>query len=218
MKIDLHVHTAEVSACGILSAEETVRLYKEAGYDALVITNHYASYNKRRFEAAGLDFFTEYRKGFALAAAAGEKYGLKIFCGYEIRFDENENDYLVYGMDDETAARCDEIFPMTPSSFSSYAKERGILFYQAHPFRNRMTVVRPDYLFGIEVRNGNPRHDSRNDIASAWADRYPHLHRIGGSDCHQIEDVGIGGILTEREVGSMEELVEILKKDEYRLL
>lgn len=218
MKIDLHVHTSEISGCALLSGEETVRLYAEAGYDAIVVTNHFASYNKRRFEAAGFDFFAKYREGFALAEEAGKRYGLKVFCGYELRFNENENDYLVYGMDEATASDCDTIFAMDPRSFSAFAKERGILFYQAHPFRNRMTVVRPDYLFGIEVKNGNPRHDSRNDIAAAWADRHSHLHRIGGSDCHEREDVGIAGILTEKEVNDMAELVEILKKDEYRLL
>lgn len=218
MKIDLHVHTSEISACGMVSGEETVRLYAKAGYDAIVVTNHYARYNKYRFDQAGLDFMEQYKKAYALAKAAGEKYGVLVLNGYELRFNENENDYLIYGMDDETAADCDRIFAMRPREFSAFAKERGILFYQAHPFRNSMTIVRPDYLFGIEVRNGNPRHDSRNDIAAAWANRYGHLHRIGGSDCHQIEDVGVSGIVTEKEVKTMADLVEVLKNDAYRIL
>jgi len=219
MKIDLHVHTSEISGCANISGEEVVRLYAEAGYDAIVITNHFASYNQRRFERADLDFFAEYAKAFRFAEEAGQKYGIKVFCGYELRFDENENDYLVYGMDLETAARDGaSFFKMGPREFSAYAKEHGILFYQAHPFRNHMTVTNPNYLIGIEVRNGNPRHDSRNDIAAAWANRFPHLKKIGGSDFHQREDLAISGIETKKNVETMEDLVGVLTSGEYRVI
>ena len=217
MKIDLHVHTAEISGCSNVSAEDAVRLYAEAGYDAIVLTNHYANYNKHRFSSAGLDFMTEYEKCYRKAQKAGDQYGVRVLCGYELRFNQNDNDYLVYGMTFETARDCDRIFAMTPREFSAFAAERGILFYQAHPFRNHMTVVNPSYLFGIEVRNGNPRHDSRNDIAIAWATRFS-LHKIAGSDFHQVEDVGCSGIITQTDVESMEDLVEILKKDAYRII
>lgn len=218
MKIDLHVHTSEISGCAHVSGEETVRLYAEAGYDAIVITNHYGTYNKRRFERAGLDFMKEYAKAFHLYEEAGKRYGITVLCGYELRFDQNENDYLVYGMDLETAADCDRFFKMVPREFSAFAKENGILFYQAHPFRNHMTITNPSYLFGIEVRNGNPRHDSRNDIAAAWANRFPHLKRIGGSDFHQREDLAISGIVTERNIETMDDLLEVLKSGDYRIL
>ena len=33
MKLDLHVHTSEVSGCGRVPAAEMARLYHEAGYD-----------------------------------------------------------------------------------------------------------------------------------------------------------------------------------------
>ena len=217
MKIDLHVHTAEISGCANLSSEETIKLYADAGYDAIVITNHFATYNKHRFENAGYDFVKAYEACYERAKAQGEQYGIRVLCGYELRFDQNDNDYLVYGMTPETARDCDAIFRMTPREFSSFAKERGILFYQAHPFRNHMTVVNPSYLFGIEARNGNPRHDSRNDIATHWADKFG-LHKIAGSDCHQREDVGISGIITDCDVQTIEDLVEVLKKDAYEII
>lgn len=217
MKIDMHVHTSEISGCAHLTSEETIRMYAEAGYDAIVITNHYTSDYKNRFAKRGLDLMDEYKACYEKAKAYGEKYGVKIFCGYELRLDQNENDYLIYGMSFEDAREYDKIFAMTTREFSEFAKERGILFYQAHPFRNRMTVVYPPHLFGIEVKNGNPRHDSRNEIAESWAERFG-LHKIAGSDCHESEDVGISGIETDEEVNSIEELVEVLKKDAYRII
>lgn len=218
MKIDLHVHTAEVSGCANVPGEEVVRLYAEAGYDAIVITNHYVSYNKQRFENEGKDFYETFVNGIRICEEAGKKYGIKVFYGYELRFNRSENDYLVYGMDLETAKDCDRFFSMGPREFSHFANENGILFYQAHPFRNHMTITDPRYLFGIEVRNGNPRHDSRNDIAAAWANRFPHLKKIAGSDFHQREDLAISGICTHRNVDTMEDLLSVLRDGDYRIL
>lgn len=38
---DLHVHTSNVSPCAHVQAEEVVRLYAQAGYTGIVITDHY---------------------------------------------------------------------------------------------------------------------------------------------------------------------------------
>ena len=41
MKIEMHVHTSEGSSCAKAEAQEIVKAYGEAGYDAIVITNHF---------------------------------------------------------------------------------------------------------------------------------------------------------------------------------
>lgn len=43
-KIDTHVHTAETSACAKTMAREAVQLYKESGYQGIIITDHYYEY------------------------------------------------------------------------------------------------------------------------------------------------------------------------------
>ena len=42
-KYDLHIHTKECDKCAELSGGEIVRLYKDAGYDGIVVTDHYFS-------------------------------------------------------------------------------------------------------------------------------------------------------------------------------
>ncbi|MBO5723631.1 MAG: transposase, partial [Lentisphaeria bacterium] len=74
--------------------------------------------------------------------------------------------------------------------------------------------IRPDVLSGIEIKNGHPRHDSRNDVAFLWAKKYD-LHGIGGSDFHQKQDLGSSGILTDQKVGSLDELLHVLRGDLY---
>lgn len=40
-KVDTHVHTCEVSRCGHVPGAEMARLYIQAGYDAILITDHF---------------------------------------------------------------------------------------------------------------------------------------------------------------------------------
>ena len=134
-----------------------------------------------------------------------------------MRFDENANDYLIYGMTEEFTRDFTSIFAMGVKAFSAVAREKGFLLYQAHPFRNGMTVADPAQLFGIEVQNTHPRHDSRNDIALAWAGKYG-LHKIAGSDCHQLQDVGTSAIVTDEAVRNIEDLVQVLKNDRYTMI
>ena len=118
---------------------------------------------------------------------------------------------------DDTAADYKKLFCMRPREFSALAAEQGFLFYQAHPFRNNMKITAPELLTGIEIKNGNPRHDSRNDIAKLWAEKFG-MHMIAGSDCHRQEDVGVSGIVTEREVKDINDLISVLLSDDYVII
>lgn len=217
MKIDMHVHSSGISVCGQLSPQELAELYSKTSFDAIVLTNHYSRFTvDHRASDPKQDFYKLYQEEFCRMKEAGERYGLKVFCGYELRFDSADNDYLVYGLPECLAQRYEELFTMTPENFSALAKEHGFLFYQAHPFRNSMKIIKPEYLFGIEVQNGLVRHDSRNDIAKMWAEKF-HLHAIAGSDCHQLPDVGRNGIETSEKVETLEDLLHVLKNDLYTI-
>ena len=219
MRIDLHVHSSDLSLCGHMSAKETIDRYIEAGFDGFVLTNHFNRDMAEHFERHGIptsQYFAHYKKCYEEARAYGAEKGFLVLCGYELRFDRASNDYLVYGMSDEDAANCVDMFSWGPEKFGAYAVEKEFLFYQAHPFRNHMRIVRPSYLFGMEIVNGNPRHDSRNDIAKAWTEKFG-LHQIAGSDCHQQEDVAVAGIEFEGTISTMEELCQILREDRYKI-
>ena len=70
---------------------------------------------------------------------------------------------------------------------------------------------------GIEGFNSHPRHDSRNDIAMAWAKKYD-LQMISGSDAHRPQDVAISGIRTKEIVKTSEQLVEVLRNRDYEMI
>ncbi len=219
MKIDLHVHSSDLSLCANQTAQQTIDRYIEAGFDGFVLTNHFTRDMADHFARHGIpveDYFAHYKACYQRAREYGAARGFLVLCGYELRFDWSNNDYLVYGMSDEIAAGCNEFFAWGPGKFGRFAKEKGILFYQAHPFRNHMQIVPPDALFGMEIKNCNPRHDSRNAIATAWAEKFG-LHQIAGSDCHQPEDIGLAGIEFEGRISTMEELCAILREDRYQI-
>ncbi len=215
-KTELHAHTCEVSPCADLTAEEVTERYIAAGYSTLVLTNHYCDYV---FDY-GTDTFEEKIDHYLSAYHAMKKYAgdrLCILLGCELRFTENNNDYLVFGLTEEFLREYPELHKMTLKSFSALSRKKGFLLIQAHPFRNRMTVMPPKYLDGIEVFNGHHGHDSRNQIADAYARRYG-LLRTSGSDFHHVSSVESGGILTDKPITSMEQLVDVLKNAACELI
>ena len=211
-QFDLHCHTKGVSKCGTVLPEEGARLYIEAGYSGVVITNHFNRYTFDVMPEGSswdetMDFYLSGWKRFRDGAGGR----LTVLLGMEIRFDENENDYLVYGVTEELLRAHPEFLEMDAAAFSAFARQEGLLFYQAHPFRNGMSVVNPQLLDGIETYNGHPRHESRNDIAMAWAEKYG-LQQISGSDFHDPDGYALGGILTKELIRSQKDLLKALRE------
>ncbi|MBQ8753024.1 MAG: transposase, partial [Clostridia bacterium] len=153
-----------------------------------------------------------YLSGYRIACKAAERIGgMHILLGMEITFDENANDYLVYGPTEEDLYREPAMYTWGLRRFHDYAAEQGWLVIQAHPFRNHMSVTPPHHIDGIEVCNANPRHDSRNDIATSWANKFQ-LLKTAGSDYHQLEDLARGGIITDAPITSTAELMEAIRQ------
>lgn len=207
---ETHAHTGEISPCGNVPAAELVERHIEAGYAGVVITNHLSRYgftyvSDKSWEEQVNWFY----HGFEMAKeAAGDR--LTVLFAAEINFNGDPNDYLVYGVTREFLLAHPDLLNMRFGDFSRLGRENGFLLIQAHPFRNGMRIVRPDELDGIEVCNGNPRHDSRNFIAASWAARYG-LLTTSGSDYHQREDIGRGGIFTDQKIETMEDFIRVIR-------
>ena len=73
-----------------------------------------------------------------------------------------------------------------------------------------MTQAPPELLDGIEVFNGNPRHNSRNELALEYAEKNG-LLKLSGSDFHQRQDLARGGILVPEEISNPLQLVDSMK-------
>ena len=96
-RIELHAHTSPCSGCSHLTPEELVALYGEKGYDGVVLTNHFepGKLSLGKNEAVAVQM-QDYEK----AKAAARQYGMQVYLGVELRFSENINDYLIYGVNE----------------------------------------------------------------------------------------------------------------------
>lgn len=219
MKIDLHVHTQEVSRCGKITAKEAVNLYKEAGYDAICITNHFSEYTKNYHRSLGrLDWIKVFNEGYQLAKEEGERVGLRVFKGYEFRCNKNDNDFLLYDLPTSIVENIDVMFNLPIKDCLKVLRENGVKIYQAHPFRNNTTVIDPALLDGVEIYNASNGRGYINDMAKVWAKEYPHLHGISGSDCHTSNNIGYGGIITSRDVKNERELIDCIQSGDYTII
>lgn len=216
-KTELHCHSKSISACARVSNEEIIEKFTQAGYTSLVLSNHF-NYDTQRHHGCQTyqDFVTLYLKGYEDLKKDAEGK-LNVILAMELRFMENCNDYLVFGVTEEFLRAHEDVFSLNPEKFSKIARENGLLFIQAHPFRNSMTVVRPDFLDGVEVYNGHKGHDSRNEIAEMWADKFG-LIKTSGTDFHYPHVPANSGIITEEEITDSKQLVEILKSGKYSLI
>ena len=77
MKIELHIHTIGFSYCGKLSVAEIVELYSKAGYDAIVLTNHFNTVSRQWFENnGGVDYLKSYFDTIRQGIELGKKCNL----------------------------------------------------------------------------------------------------------------------------------------------
>lgn len=217
---EMHFHTKNTSNCANVKAEDAVEEYIKAGYDGIIVTDHlspstYMKYGRELLPwKKKVDFFLRGYKA-AKKTAAGR---IDVLLGMELRFrtSEGDNDYLVYGINEEFLYNTPNLLEMNIRKFYEIAHENGFLVFQAHPFRVGMKVTNPKFLDGIEIFNGNPRHNSSNDIAEMWAKKYD-LMVTSGSDYHEYEDLGTGGIWFDKEIKDNKTLVEELLKKDYEI-
>lgn len=215
-KIETHCHTKESSSCGQVSAKRLVQLYLRAGYDGLVVTDHFNRNNPRELLARGgnpVSFEAQVNRlfqGYWMAKdVAGDS--MVVLPGMEIRFEYDINDYLIYGMTAEQLIEHPDIFQWGIEKFSSYAREKGLLIIHAHPFRNDMRIVDPQLIDMVEVYNGHPRQTSRNEIAEYWA-KIHDLSGSSGSDFHRDGDEGRGGVLLPEKPTTIKEFIHMMRQ------
>ena len=220
-KTELHCHSTEVSACSKITATQLRDRYISAGYTTVVLTNHFAVFTYNHLKCADWqEFVDKYMYGYNLLKSVSQGQ-LEILLAIEIRPQDSPNDYLMYGVTEGFLRENEFLYNKSVEKLSRLARENGILFIQAHPFRDYMQMTSTELIDGIEVFNGNHGGhygtDSRNDIAEAYADKYEFI-KTSGTDLHYPNDKILGGIATNEKIRSIPQLIEILKSGNYKLI
>lgn len=216
-KIEMHFHTAQSSPCGRVDGAEGIRLYKEAGYEGVVVTDHFSRLYYGDSQAnPWTDVVDRFLTGYREAREAGERLGVEVYLGMEICFPDSDNDYLLYGFDEEFLYNNPWLYETDLEDFNKLVQANDLFIAQAHPFRGYCSRADYRHLHGVEVDNANPRHQSHNHLAQAWAQTHE-LIPITGSDFHQIEDISGNGLIFETMPETIKELVQKIKAEDYKI-
>ncbi len=215
---DTHIHTIETSPCGKLPAADTVDWYAAHGYTGLIITDHlHQQFLDQADTDHDWDLVTDrYLAGYNAAFQRGKEIGFTVILGAEMRFTDNDNDYLVYGIDESWLRSHPYVICQSVKDFfRKYHDE--VLIIQAHPFRDGNKVVFEDSIHGIELINTNQRHNNYPDLALELSRKHPEYFRQAGSDMHRAEDRCLAGIETDQLVHDSFGYADLIRSGNYRL-
>ena len=202
MLIDLHAHTYPKSDDSFVSVDELVDAARQCGLDGICLTEH--------------DDFWPVNAARELT----RRHGILVMPGSEINTDAGH--VLVFGLHQYK-------FGMhKPSFLREEADRRQAVLIAAHPYRRRFLAdpgrdpeVRADMLHraldddmlrlfdAVESHNGRGK-ESENLFAEDLR-RGLRLPGTGGSDTHDLRQMGTAATLFERRISSLDDLVEELK-------
>ena len=211
-RIELHAHTKPASPCSEIPPAELIERYKKQGYDAVVITNHFfpgmPGYGDRERCLEG------YFSDFEAACEAGRRNGIRVLLGMEIRFSENANDYLVYGIDRaDVEASYDALERGLAHYYSTFKNERNVIL-QAHPFRSGMELADPACIDGVETFNMHPGHNSRVAVAARYAREHDFIVSAG-TDFHHPGHEGMAALRAKELPRDSFDVARMLKSRDY---
>jgi predicted metal-dependent phosphoesterase TrpH len=194
MKIDLHVHSRERSACGRSGEEKMIQAAIACGLDGLAFTDHHRLVPAERL------------------AELNHRYApFRVFGGIEVSVVEGE-DVLVLGVRDPALESRDWPY----SDLFAFARARAGFLVLAHPFRYHDTIqvdieqYPPD---AIELCSKNIRASDEPRIREV-VERCG-LRPLCNSDAHRAMDVGLYHSQLGRTPRDERDLLEVLRARDY---
>ncbi len=196
--IDLHLHTAPASPCSSAPVDEVIREAARIGLDGICFTDHNHVWSPEAVE--------ELR----------QRHGFLVLRGNEVITDQG--DVVVFGLERniEGIIRLEDLR-------TEVARAEGFMI-AAHPFRGFLTFgvdklgLTPEkamnrkvfqYVDGVEILNGKV-NEEENGFAGEVA-RGLGLVLTGGSDAHEVEEVGQYATRLDAKVQNETDLIEALQ-------
>ena len=209
MLCDAHCHTAGISLCSRVPADQLVELFVQEGLGAIVLTNHY---KRAHVRGEFRDWVKRYVDEYELTRALGEKKGLKVFFGVEVTPDEmTQNDFTIYGLTKEDVVNGPELYALSFDALCDFAHSRNALIYHAHPFR-RTTPVDGTKIDGTEI-NCHPLYKTcAEKEVRAFADKYG-LRLSCGADYHGDTYKAHCGMWIPKSIETTAQFVEYIREN-----
>ena len=202
MVIDLHVHTSPASPCSSATVDEIIQEAKRIGLDGICLTEHNHVWDP--------DEVADLRR----------KYNFLILRGNEITTDQG--DVVVFGLEKEIKG-----IVKLEDLREEVSKAKGFMIV-AHPFRGFLTfgigklgltpekaMERPLFSLvdAVEVMNSKVT-EKENSFAAKVAEGL-HMPVTGGSDAHEVSEVGIFATRFSQVLTDEKDLIDALRHGSY---
>lgn len=218
---ETHLHTLEGSACGDFSGRDYAKAYKKAGYDGIIVTDHFFNGNTAAPRLASWERKVEILcSGYENAKRIGDEIGLKVFFGWEAGYTGTE--FLIYGLTKEWLIEHPQIIKCSIQEQYEMVHQAGGMVIHAHPFREAIYIpsirLEPKFVDGVEVYNraNEERNPSFNKKAYQYAKEYG-FPMTCGSDIHRKEDPKCA-MCFEKPLHSIEDFITVvLSKKGYKI-
>lgn len=214
-KLETHCHSNLVSRCSRLSPKELINIYKENGYNGLIITEHFL--NSESCKVVLENKFLPYEEqverfydGY-LKIKEEAKGILDVFFGFEYGY--LGTDFLVYGWDKKDLLNYSKIMQMSVREFIEFVKDTGALIVHAHPYREANYIDHIRLFPGVE---GVETYNScRTDFCNALGEHYAKAYNkicLAGSDIHYIEQKKLSGMMFEEKVKDIKHFISLVRQ------
>ena len=209
MLIDLHAHTQPLSEDSELTADELIDRARQAGLDAVCLTEHDAFWQDDDIDALQ------------------RRHGFRVLPGAEINTEDDH--LLVFGLKKWVLGmnRAERLMELV--------REAGGAMIVAHPFRRRVLKYgdpentkykrelqracrNPLFRMADAIEVWNARGTERQNAFSAELAACLQARGIGGSDAHEPADIGHAATYFQREISNVGELIAELKAGRFRAL
>ncbi|MBT4087888.1 MAG: PHP domain-containing protein [Deltaproteobacteria bacterium] len=195
-KIDMHIHSV-LGKDSIIKPNELVSVAREAGLDAVCVTEHHDYGLSQPFDEIS------------------HQAGFPILRGLEYK--AKEGHLLIYGV---KMGRGGMPSQMPMQYVIDWVNTRDGVAVPAHPYQRDMfngclgdRLTDLNNLWAIETRNGSAS-ELENSQANHVADQLK-TGKVGGSDAHGPSGIGKAYTVFPEPVTSMTELIAALKKQNY---
>jgi hypothetical protein len=209
LRFDLHLHTDFYSSCSAISPEDLIRKAVEMKLDGIAVTEHGIRWPDDKFD-------------YLLRLA--EPHGLALIDAQEVQTYSRENgmegDFLVFGMKQSLGSefRAEELAKRVHG-------EGGILI-AAHPYKwSRFGKDRyygaGDRVYHLDldgIELFHPDHDEEALSKVRLAMEKLGLPGTGGSDAHQVHEIGTYLTVFENEVKNEEDLIREIRAGRIRAM
>ncbi len=221
-KFEVHLHTSACSGCANSTGKEMVDAAIEKGYSGIVITNHFFHGNTcvdRKLPWR--DFVRAYANDYYETKKYGEEKDITVLFGLEEGYAAGK-EILIYGLSPEIISSHPEFNYMDLSQKSDFIHSYGGIVVHSHPFRVRDYIPNPDvaptpdYIDGVECYNFFNAIEE-NLKAFIYAENTGKF-KISGTDIHNASGFGQAGLDFDNPIKTNKELVNEIKKGNYRLI